>query len=173
MEQDVERLIIDDSPTPPQPPEPGRALRMRPAQIVTFLILATIVTTALAGVYNEHNVTVQTKVGGVSARVQFTTRFRFQQTDIVSVMLRNTTGAFIDSIRVGVDTSYLSGFSEVEMIPEPIYPFVSTLVDLPPGEEREVRVQARGDRFGTHRGELFVAVHGDTTRVKLSTFILP
>lgn len=166
-------LITEDAPAMPAPPEPGRAFRMRPSQIATLVILMAIVGSALAGTYNEQHKTSATTIGGVDVRVKFTTRFRFQQTNIISVMLHNTTSARVDSIRVGVDTAYMSGFSEASMIPDPLYPFVTELIDLPAGEEREVKVQARGSVFGRHDGELIIALHGDTARVKLSTFVIP
>jgi hypothetical protein len=170
---DPDDLIIDESPLPPRAPDLGRSLRMRPPQLVTLAVLGLIVVTALAGVYNERKMVKDVSVRGVDARVEYTTRFRFQQTDIVSVMIRNNTAAMVDSIRVGVDTAYMAGFSDVTMVPEPMYPYVTQLLELPAGESREVRVEARGDRFGMHRGTVMIAIHGDTVRVPLSTFVIP
>lgn len=165
--------FIDEAPKPPKAPEPGRVMRMRGAQVAALAGIGLVVITALAGVYNQKQSTTRVTVAGLDVSVLFTTRFRFQQTDLISVTIRNPTNARVDSVRVSVDTAYLQGFGETQMTPAPIYPFVSQLDGIPAGEHREVRVEARGDRAGRHRGILSISVRGDTVRVPLSTFILP
>jgi hypothetical protein len=165
--------VIDESPMPEKAPEPGRALRMRTPQAVSLAALLLIVITALAGTFNQKQERARVRVAGLDVSVLFTTRFRFQQTDIIAVTITNATHARVDSVRVGVDTAYMRGFAQTEMTPAPLYPFVSMLPEIPAGERREVRVEARGDRIGRHRGDLVISARGDTARIPLSTFILP
>jgi hypothetical protein len=166
-------LVIEETPAPERAPQLGRSLRLRPPQAVTMFMLCLIVGSALAGVYNEQTAVERVSIGGVDAEIEFTTRFRFQQKEIVSVLLHNNSGVPIDSLRVSVDTAYMAGFSQVSMVPSPIYPYASQLELIPPGESREVRVEARGDRFGRRRGQLLIVLRGDTVRVPLSTFVIP
>jgi hypothetical protein len=109
----------------------------------------------------------------MTVNVQYTTRTRFQQTQLISVLATNPGPAVIDSLHVAVDTAYLSGFSEVTMIPDPSFPYATDLLDIPAGGMREVHVSARGDRSGRRRGNLTLSLHGDTVRVPLFTLILP
>ena len=57
--------------------------------------------------------------------------------------------------------------------PAPAFPFESVLAEVPAGEFREVRVEARANTSGRHKGDLTISVRGDTARVALSTFIFP
>lgn len=165
--------IIDDAPMPAKAPEPGRSARMRPPQMAALIGLGLIVVIALAGGFSQKQRTVRVSVAGLDVSVLMTTRFRFQQTDIIAVTIRNPTDTRMDSVHVSVDTAYLQGFGATEMTPAPAYPFVSSLPEIPAGGFREVRVEARGDRTGRHRGTLMIIARGDTARVALSTFVLP
>jgi hypothetical protein len=167
------RLLRDDAPDPPSAPETGRSLRYHPAQVVALAVLLLITGGALAGVFNEHERMQRVAVGGLEVQVSNTTRSRLQQTEIVSVMVINSSGRMADSVYVAVDTSYMSSFSEVEMLPEPEFPYATYLLDMPQGSQREVRVSARGGRAGTHRGYVVIGWGRDSARVPLSTFILP
>jgi hypothetical protein len=166
-------LVADDASMPPAAPDPGRALRMSPAQLTTFVVLGGVVVSALAGAYNERVGEAELQVAGMEVQVKYTSRVRFQQADVVSVIIRNATSAVIDSVRVSVDTAYMSGFAEVNIVPEPLFPYVAELHSIPAGETREVRVEARGIRAGTHRGELLVTARADTGRARLATKVLP
>ena len=173
MQDGRQKLIIDDSPLPERGPEPGRALRMRRVQVVSLSVLLVIVGSALAGAYNPRQHSSRLSLAGLDVRVTYTTHARFQQTDIISVTFGNNTGRPVDSIHVAVDTGYMAGFGETQINPEPEFPFESVLPQVPVGEFREVRVEARGNRSGRHEGELTISVRGDTARVHLSTFIFP
>ncbi|MEO5510804.1 MAG: hypothetical protein ABIV28_07385 [Longimicrobiales bacterium] len=162
-----------DESGPESAPDPGRTVHFRPLQLVSLVILVGIIASALAGTYNHRARTTAVTIGGMTVHVHYTTRTRFQQTEIISVLVTNPGALPIDSLHVSVDTAYLSGFSEVTMIPDPAFPYGTSLSDIPAGGMREVHVSARGDQAGRHRGSVMLSMHGDTVRVPLSTLILP
>ncbi len=171
--EDRTQWLIEEAPEPPSAPEVARSVRFSRPQIVALIVLSGVTFAALAGAFNQQKDETQVLVGGVDVRVSYTTLSRLQQTEIVSVMVSNGSGAPVDSVYVAVDTGYMASFSDIAMVPQPAFPYGTHLVDVPVGAEREVRVSARGGQAGRHHGVVTIGVRGDTARVSLSTFILP
>jgi hypothetical protein len=163
-----------DDARPPRAPEPGRSLRTERREVLTAMVLVLIVVSAMLGAYDGHaESSAPPRASGLEVQVRYTTRLRFQNVNLVEVVVHNGGSQILRNVRVAVDTAYMSGFSEIVIQPEPQFPFVAELAEVPAGASRLVRVQARGTGFGRHRGRVTVTTLRDTVQLPVSTLVLP
>jgi hypothetical protein len=157
-----------------QPPRVERRFAMYPAQWLGLALLMLVPALALAGVFGESRHQSETRAGDIALRVSHPARTRFEQIGAVDVLVTNTGPSSIDTVRVAIDTAYLSRFAGVAITPAAAAPFEIELTDVAAGQSRLVHVEIDAMRPGRHRGVVSAtAGRADTARVEIATIVFP
>jgi hypothetical protein len=133
-----------------------------------------IVGLALLGVFGERVAETRVAGGALELRVEYPSRFRYQQANTIQVWVTNQGGRPLDTVTVSFSRPYLLQFSNLTILPSPERPFDVPLTNLEPGATRLVRAEIQADHYGKHAGWI-AATAGkvDTVRVELSTIVYP
>jgi hypothetical protein len=159
---------------PPRPPELPRLVRFYWYQWVGAAVSVLIVGLALLGVFGERVAETRVAGGALELRVEYPSRFRYQQVNTIQVWVTNQGGEPLDTVTVSFSRPYLLQFSNLTILPSPERPFDVPLTNLEPGATRLVRAEIQADHYGKHAGWI-AATAGkvDTVRVELSTIVYP
>lgn len=164
----------EDEPQPPEPPQVERRLRPPRLQLIGMTLILLVPVLALLGVFGESRASARAASTEVQLQVRYGARYRYKMLNEIEVTVRNTTDRTMDTLTVGFDPRYVSGFSQVTFIPSASEPYDVRLLDVRPGETRLVRGELQGERYGRHTGQVFATSGAaDTARVSVSTFIFP
>ena len=170
MGQDEDR----GEPNPPAAPKIERRLRLYPLQAIGIPILALPAVLALFGVFGERRASVEAAGGALELRVDYPERYRYMTIDNLEILVRNVSAAAIDTLTVGIDSTYVSGFSQVTFVPGADEAYEVDLLGVEPGEWRRVHLELQGEDYGRHRGRVRATTGGaDTVGVEISTRIFP
>ena len=122
---------------------------------------------ALLGVFGERQETVRHDGVDLSVSVEYPGRLRYRQHADIIVALRSAEG---DSIRLELDDGYARAFTDLRATPD----FADAYGLTVPGGARDVVIELRANRHGTHEGSLSVTTaSGGTLSLPLSTTIFP
>jgi len=150
--------------------------RMEPGRVeyIGFPLLLVLPVMALFGVFGERLERATVRSAEIELRVQWPTRTRHEQIHDIEVVVRNVSARVIDTLTVGLDSAYLSGFSAVSVTPGAAHAWEVELVGMHPGEARRVVVSIDARRHGRHTGPVTATAGGtDTARTVIDTFIFP
>jgi hypothetical protein len=168
----ISRMSIHRTDEPPPPPDAPRRLRLYRFQWAGLALLASLPVMALAGVFGETWKVASARSSVLAVTLKYPDRFRYKQLNQLEVQVENLSERPLDTIRVTLDSAYLSRFSTVNTIPPWSQAFELLLTDVRPRETRLALVEIQAERYGMHRGTLSV-IAGDTLTVALSTMIFP
>ena len=139
---------------------------------VPLLLLVPVL--ALLGVFGERQGRARVQSADIELRVQWPTRTRHEQIHDIDVVVRNVSARVIDTLTVGLDSAYLSGFSAVSITPGAAQAWAVELAGMRPGEARHIVVAVDAKRYGRHSGPVTATAGGaDTARAVIDTFIFP
>ncbi len=159
---------------PPGPPELPRVVRFYWYQWVGAVVIVLIVGLALLGVFGERVAETRVAGGPLELRVEYPSRFRYQQVNAIQVWVTNQGGQPLDTVTVSFSRPYLLQFSNLTILPSPERPFDVPVTQLEPGATRLVRAEIQADHYGKHAGWIAAtAGTGDTVRAELSTIVYP
>lgn len=136
-------------------------------------LIAAVPLLAVLGVFGESTSSASARSASLEVRVSYPARFRYRQIQALRVDVRNTSPAPLDTVKVSVDTAYVSRFSSVRFDPAPTAAYVVPLTRLRPGEHGLVSVELWGEQYGLHRGRITVTAPGDSVAISISTFVFP
>ena len=158
---------------PAPPPHPARRIALTRKQWLGLPLIILVPVLTLFGVFGEHRREIQLRSRTLSAIVRYPDRFRYRQLQRLDIALRNTSARTIDTLRVSLDTSYISRFSSVRIVPSPRSAFVLDLIGVTPGETRLVTTELWGEQYGLHRGRIVASAGPDSLVGEISTFVFP
>jgi hypothetical protein len=159
---------------PPSPPELPREIRFYWYQWVGAAVILLIVGLAVFGVFGERVAKTRAADGALELRIEYPSRFRYQQVNAIQVWVTNQGGRPLDTVTVSFSGPYLLQFSNLTILPSPERPFDVPVTDLEPGATRLVRAEIQAERYGKHAGWIAAtAANGDTVRAALSTIVYP
>jgi hypothetical protein len=166
------------SPDPPlheptQPPHTRSRFAFTRKQRLGLPLLAAIPLLTLFGVFGERRETARAVSPSVEMSVHYPSRFRYRQVESLDVSVRNVSGRALDTVRVSLDTGYITRFSSVRIEPAPRVAFVVTLTDLAPAETRLVTAELWGERYGSHDGRIVATTHADSALAVIRTIVFP
>jgi len=164
---------MHDAPRPPEAPSIRRRLALTRKQMLGLPLLAAVPVLALFGVFGERRADVRAASAAVEMLVRYPERFRYRQIQPLDVTVRNISQRAIDTLRVLLDTGYLSRFSSVRIDPAPGAAFVVTFTNVKPGESRVVSAELWGERYWSHRGRLVATAGADSAAVEVRTLVFP
>ena len=165
-------MSTHDLPDPPPAPETRRRVKLYPYQWIGLSALALLPVLAAAGLFGASRRVERAAAGGLEVTVRYPARIRYEQFGHIELQVRNAGAAARDSVRVRVDTFFLSRFSSVVATPALEQAYELVLPGLVPGASRHAVVEIRAHRVGRHSGTLTV-VAGDTVRVPLAVLVFP
>ncbi|MFL5613596.1 MAG: hypothetical protein ACJ796_08050 [Gemmatimonadaceae bacterium] len=168
-----DRLSARQESPLPEPPSLPRQIRLTRKQLLGLPLIVLVPLLTLLGVFGEHQGTVGVEHGPFSVVVRYPDRFRYRQVQQLDISLVNLSQRAIDTVRVSLDTAYISRFSSVRIIPTPRSAFVVELSGVGPGERRLVTAELWGERYGVHRGRIVVSAGTDSASVELRTLVFP
>jgi predicted secreted protein len=166
---------VNEIPGQLQVPDHQRRVKLPRSQWVGVGLIMLVPVLALFEVFGESAAEAEGTSAELAIRVQYPTRFRYKQLNTVQVLVRNVSGAPIDTVFVSFDSTYASRFSTVTFIPAAQEPFVVELTDVRPGSTRLVHAELQAEQYGRHHGAIKAYRTGsaDTARVPLRTIIFP
>jgi len=158
---------------PAEPPHPARRVTLTRKQWLGLPLIILVPVLALFGVFGEHRSEIQLRGRALSVIVRYPDRFRYRQLQRLDIALRNTSTRTIDTLRVSFDTSYISRFSSVRIVPSPRLAFVVDLLGVAPGETRLITGELWGEQYGLHRGRIVASAGSDSAVVEIRTLVFP
>jgi hypothetical protein len=159
---------------PPKPPELPRPIRFYRYQWVGLAVILLVVGLALFGVFGDSVAETRVAGGGLELRVEYPSRFRYQQVSPIRVWLTNQADEPVDTAIVSFSRAYLLQFSNLTIVPSPERPFEVEVTDLAPGQTRLVLAEIQANHYGKHAGWVAAtAGTSDTVRAELSTTVYP
>lgn len=162
-----------EADVPPQPPVTRRRLALTRKQWIGLPLIAAIPVLTLFGLFGEHHAEIRVSSRRVAVAVRYPDRFRYRQTELLTVTVRNIAGSDIDTVHVSLDTAYVTRFAGLRIEPQPSTAFTVDLAHVKPGESRLVTAEYSGDRYGRHRGRVVISTSTDTATATISTFVFP
>ena len=174
-ERDGKTARVSDSRSigPSAPPQMRRGLALTRKQRIGLPILTLIPLLALLGIFGERAATVNATSSSLAVSVRYPERFRYRQVLPLAVTVRNQSPRLIDTIRVSLDTAYITRFSSVRITPAPSTAFTVTLAGVRPGEQRLVSAELWGQDYGRLRGRIVVSTPNDSAVVNVRTLVFP
>lgn len=167
-------MAITNLPDAPPAPHAPRRVRLHPFQWVGLALLLAMPVLALAGVFGESWRVEHVRGANIAVQMRYPSRFRYKQLNQIEVQLRNHSASALDTVRVSLDTAFLTRFSTVRALPAFERPFELALSRVEPGASALVIVEIQAERYGTATGTLTVTSGGgDTVRVPLHVRVFP
>lgn len=157
----------------PRAPAMRRRIALTRKQWIGLPVLAAVPVLALAGVFGERSTTTAARSTTIQIFVRYPERFRYRQVQSLEVSVRNVSTSPLDTVRVALDTSYVTRFAAVRIEPAPRTAFVVALTNLKPAETRLVAAELTGDQYGVHQGRVVVTSGVDSAAVALRTIVFP
>ena len=154
-------------------PEIPRRLALTRKQLIGLPLLAAIPILSLLGLFGERQSEVHAASRSIEMSIRYPARFRYRQVQSLDIAVRNTSGHAVDTIKVSLDTAYISRFSSVRIEPSPSIAFIVTLTDVRPGASRLISAELWGDRYGRHQGRIAAIANFDTAAATVQTVVLP
>jgi hypothetical protein len=161
------------APRPTDPPWVERHVVLTVKQRIGVPFIAAVPLLALLGVFGESSNTASVRSASLEVRASYPARFRYRQVQALRVDVRNISHVLLDTVKVSVDTAYVSRFSSVRFDPAPSAAYVVPLTHLRPGEHGLMSVELWGEQYGRHRGRITVSAAGDSVAISISTFVFP
>jgi hypothetical protein len=158
---------------PTQPPQTRPRFTLTRKQRLGLPLLAAVPLLTLFGVFGERRETTRAVSPSVEMTVHYPSRFRYRQAQSLEVSVRNVSGRALDTVRVSLDTGYITRFSSVRIEPAPRVAFVVTLTDLAPAEARLITAELWGEQYGSHHGRIVAATHADSAQAVIRTIVFP
>jgi hypothetical protein len=159
---------------PPPPPGIERGVRLYPYQWFALPLLIAIPALAILEVFGPTTRVTRAERDGIRLEAEHPATTRFGRPEMLRVVVRNESGARLDSSTLVLDSAYFAAFREISVAPAPATGLQVTLPPLAPGESHAIRVDARPHRYFRARGEIELLVAGaPPVGVAVSTFILP
>jgi len=128
----------------PRAPAMRRRIALTRKQWIGLPVLAVVPVLALAGVFGERSTTTAARSTTIQIFVRYPERFRYRQVQSLEVSVRNVSTSPLDTVRVALDTSYVTRFAAVRIEPAPRTAFVVALTNLKPGGDATGRCRADG-----------------------------
>jgi hypothetical protein len=163
----------EQAPRPTDPPTVERHVVLTAKQRIGVPFIAAVPLLALLGVFGESSNTVSVRSASFEVRASYPARFRYRQIQALRVDVRNISRLPLDTVKVSVDTAYVSRFSSVRFDPAPTAAYVVPVTHLRPGEHGLVSAELWGEQYGRHRGRIAVTALGDSVAISISTFVFP
>lgn len=164
----------DETPGPPQAPELTNGSRVHGRQLLGLAALLAIPLLALLGVFGTAQERATARNATLELTVSWPSRTRLEMIHSMDVTVRNLSSQRIDTLRVELPHSYMSGFSARDVVPSPVEPWIVEITDVPPGEQRLVTVGIDASSHGRFAGDVTAtALTPDTVRVPIATRVLP
>lgn len=157
----------------PAPPEIPRRITFTRKQWIGLPLIMLVPILTVLGVFGEHRAEVRASGASLSLVVRYPDRFRYRQVQQLDISVRNASPRRIDTLRVSLDTGYISRFSSVRIVPAPHSAFVVDLTSVAAGETRLVTAELWGEQYGRHRGRVIASAGSDSEIVDLNTFVFP
>ena len=158
---------------PPQPPTTTRRFALTRKQVVGLPLIAAVPLLCLFGLFGESSARTTATSRAFVVAIKYPSRFRYRQFEALEITVRNRSAQPIDTVRVWLDTAYITRFSSVSIVPTPRRAFIVDLIQVQPGESRLVDAELWGEQYGWHSGQIIVSAHGDTATATISTFVFP
>jgi hypothetical protein len=158
---------------PPSPPTLARRLAMTRKQRIGLPILVLIPLLGLFGVFGERRGETHATSKRIAVAVRYPERSRYRQSMSLEIDVQNLSDHRLDTVRVWLDTAYMTRFADVRITPPPRDAFIVDVVGVAPGETRLVSAELSGDAYGRHRGRVVVSAADDTVSVPISSFVFP
>ena len=143
---------LPEGESPPQPPNVRRAIRLTWGQRILLPLLLAVVLLALAGAFGESRADIHATSGSLDVRLTCPSRLRYRQSQSLELEVRNSGGARLDEVRVGLDQDYLSHFAAVHVMPPDQPAATVSLGPLEPGAAARMTIELAGDDYWRHRG---------------------
>lgn len=142
-------------------------------QMLGIGLLMLIPVLALFNVFGDGDATVRARSSTLSMTVEYSPRLRHATADVVVAEIRNSSGAFMDTVTVIFDSSYVSKVSEPRFTPPASRAFELDLLAMRPGESRRIELAFSSENYGWHSGDILALHKGDTARVSVRTLVFP
>lgn len=163
----------EQAPRPSDPPAVKRHVVLTVKQRLGLPLIAAVPLLALLGVFGEHSNTTSVRSTSLEVHAWYPARFRYRQIQALRIDVRNISRVTLDTVKVSVDTAYVSRFSSVRFDPAPAAAYIVPLTHLRPGEHGLVSAELWGEQYGRHRGRITVTAAGDSVAMSISTFVFP
>lgn len=158
---------------PTHAPHTARRLSLTRKQWIGLPLLAAIPIATLFGVFGERQGEQHTASRAVAMSVRYPTRFRYRQVQSLQISVENISGRVIDTVKVMIDTAYVTRFSSVRIDPAPYAAYAVALTQVHPGESRLISAELWGEEYGWHKGRITAVARSDTAALTLRTFVFP
>lgn len=158
---------------PPELPELRRRLRFGAWQMLGLGALFLIPLLALFKVFGQGDALVTGRSRALELTVEYPPRLRHGTSEVIVAVVRNSSGALLDTVTVIFDSSYVSGVAEPRFTPPVTRAFELDMEDVRPGESRRIELAFYAEEYWWHRGEILAVHGGDTVRVNVQTFVFP
>lgn len=158
---------------PAEAPDLSRRIMLTRKQLIGLPLLLLVPLLSLFGVFGEHRTEIHVESGSLSVSVNYPDRFRYRQMQRLDIALRNTSTRPIDTLRVSLDTGYVSRFASVRIVPAPRSAFVVDLIGVVPGATRVVTAELWGEQYGVHRGRIVASAGADSAVLDVRTIVFP
>jgi hypothetical protein len=156
---------------PPEPPEVPRRFRMHRHQIVGLLLIIALPIFAAAGAFGPEQSSTIVKGSEFTTTVWYPTKLPLEANAFVRVQVLNTSSTLIDTLQVMIDTAYLTRFRSVSIMPESKDAGEVELVNILPGEKREVLAEIVASEAGRKDGQVAVSSKQEKGLVNVSTMV--
>jgi len=158
---------------PPEPPPGTARLRLTRLQLFGLPVLFLVPILALFGLLGEHFTTAHARGAGVALDARYPDRAHYRQPLSMRLHVRNETTTRMDTVTIVLDSSFMSGFSDVSVSAPLNGAYIARLTGLAPGESRQLNATVSGEKVGSHAGAITVTTPLGTVRAPASTFVFP
>jgi hypothetical protein len=129
---------------------------------------------AVAGVFGERRQTHAIADGAVQFEVDYPTRMRARQHSHLTVRIARVGGDAADTVQVEFDPAWMQHFTKLELVPQPVHPWVVELAGIERGDTATVRLEFEARDHWRRSGYLRLGhARGEIRDIPIRTFILP
>jgi hypothetical protein len=161
-------------PCPPPAPDMPRRFRLHNYQKVGLPLLVLVPVLAMGGLFGESTDTTDLVTQTLLVEIDYPTRLRYRTSGEMVIRVTNRSTEALDSLIVTIDPAYLSGFSDVNFIPDVDRAFAWDLLGLAPGEERRIVIEYSARDYWNRKGRVSVSgVDIDSATLPVTTFVFP
>lgn len=172
-----------EPPPLPKAPEFERRPVFKPLRLAGLLLIAIPPLLAVIGLFGGGNRMISTASETVKLNVDYPPAQRFKVRAPLRISLTNLSDTALATTRVTLVAPYIYSFSDVAMTPSPDQiadgTYVFDLLDIAPGETRNVNMEMQAQRYWRAEGSVSWAVGSDqfppedAGSLSFSTFIWP
>jgi hypothetical protein len=173
IEPNGKGVRTDLTSKPAEPPRISQRISLTRKQWIGLPLIVGVPLLALLGVFGEHRRELRSASASISLVVRYPDRFRYRQLQSLDIVVRNSSTQTIDTLLVSLDTSYISRFSSVRIVPAPRSAFVIALAHVAPAESRLIAAELWGEQYGRHRGRIVASNGTDSVAVEVRTLVFP